>query len=178
MPNIEDLLERNKAISHTPLPYYEELKQVNAPGPSTLIVTCIDPRCIPETFLNLSAGEVGVHRNAGGNIRAALRDINIVDTLFNLREICIIHHTDCGITHVTDEGVRDHIKANTDKEHWPEIDNLDVWSNADIEASVKGDLEWVRTTPLIREELKKGTQGFVFDIKTGLLTKVEPETAL
>ncbi|KAL1905115.1 hypothetical protein Sste5344_009166 [Sporothrix stenoceras] len=159
MPNIEDLLERNKAISHTPLPYYEELKQVNAPGPSTLI-------------------EVGVHRNAGGNIRAALRDINIVDTLFNLREICIIHHTDCGITHVTDEGVRDHIKANTDKEHWPEIDNLDVWSNADIEASVKGDLEWVRTTPLIREELKKGTQGFVFDIKTGLLTKVEPETAL
>lgn len=47
-----------------------------------------------------------------------------------------------------------------------------------IEASVKGDLEWVRTTPLIREGLKKGTQGFVFDIKTGLLTKVEPETAL
>lgn len=113
-------------------------------------MTCLDPRCVPETFFNLSAGgkqrraathqeidgantstEVGVHRNAGGNIRTALRDINIMDTLFDLKEICIIHHTDCGITHVTDEGVRDHIKANTDKEHWPEIDNLDVWSNTE-----------------------------------------------
>jgi len=39
--------------------------------------------------------------------------------------------------------------------------------------SVKGDLEWVRDNKLIRDQLKKGVQGFVFDIKTGNLDKVD-----
>lgn len=51
-----------------------------------------------------------------------------MDTLFGLKEICIIHHTDCGTTHVTDEAVRSHIKENVDKERWSEVDELDVWS--------------------------------------------------
>jgi carbonic anhydrase len=42
-----------------------------------------------------------------------------------------------------------------------------------IKESVKSDLDWVSTHPLIREELKKGFQGYVFDIKTGELEKVE-----
>jgi hypothetical protein len=36
----------------------------------------------------------------------------------------------------------------------------------------------VHTTSLIRDELKKSAQGFVFDIKTGLVTKVGPKTPL
>ncbi|CAK7221130.1 hypothetical protein SBRCBS47491_004422 [Sporothrix bragantina] len=176
---IEELLQRNKAVTHTPLPYIEELRAAGSPGPSIMIVTCLDPRCVPETFFNLQAGEVLVHRNAGGNVRLALRDINTLDTLFpSLQEICIVHHTDCGTTHVTDDGVREHIKGFTDKKLWPEVDQMDIWSNTDIEASVKGDLEWVRNTPFIRDGLKKGTKGYVFDIKTGLVTKVEPETPL
>lgn len=42
-----------------------------------------------------------------------------------------------------------------------------------MEESVKTDLEWVRANPLIREGLKKGFQGFIFDIKTGKVEKVE-----
>ncbi|CAK7207460.1 hypothetical protein SEUCBS139899_010270 [Sporothrix eucalyptigena] len=176
---IEQLLERNKAVSHEPLPYIDELREAGSPGPSMMIVTCLDPRCVPETFFNLAAGEVLVQRNAGGNIRTAIRDINVLDTLFNsLQEICIVHHTDCGTTHVTDDAVRAHIREYTPRENWPEVDGFDIWSNTDIEASVKGDLEWVRTTPFIREGLKKRTQGFVFDIKTGLVTKVEPDVPL
>ncbi|KAH6885436.1 carbonic anhydrase [Thelonectria olida] len=174
MTTIETLLQRNKAISHTPLPYFSELKESGSPGLHTIIVTCLDPRCVPETFFNLAAGEVGVHRNAGGNIRDALRDISILDSLFSLKEICIIHHTDCGTTHVTEESVRSYMKEYVGKEHWAEVDKMAVWPVTDIEASVRGDLEWVQKTPFIREELKKGTQGFVFDIKTGSLTKVNP----
>jgi carbonic anhydrase len=38
---------------------------------------------------------------------------------------------------------------------------------------VRSDLEWVRANPLIRDELKQGFQGFVFDIKTGKVEKVD-----
>lgn len=41
-----------------------------------------------------------------------------------------------------------------------------------MEQSVKGDLEWVRENPMIREELKKGCKGFMFDIKTGEVKQV------
>ncbi len=42
-----------------------------------------------------------------------------------------------------------------------------------MEQSVKDDLEWVRASPLIRGELKQGFQGFIFDIKTGKVEKVD-----
>ncbi len=41
-----------------------------------------------------------------------------------------------------------------------------------IEESVRGDLKWLAETPLVREDLKKGTQGFVFDIVTGKVEKI------
>jgi len=49
-----------------------------------------------------------------------------------------------------------------------------VRDNSIVE-SVKGDLEWVAAHPLIREGLKQGTQGFVFDIKSGKVEKVNPK---
>ncbi len=36
-----------------------------------------------------------------------------------------------------------------------------------IAESVRGDIEWVRANPLIRDHLKNGCKGFVLDIKTG-----------
>lgn len=175
MATIETLLARNKAITHTPLPYLTELRAAGAPPPRTLIVTCVDPRCVPEAFFGLSPGEVGVHRNAGGNIRLALRDINILDTLFKLEEIAIIHHTDCGTTHVTDEKVRASLKEIAGQEHHTDIEKMEFGSNTDMKASVKSDLEWIRANPFVREELKKGCHGFLFDIKTGELEKVETD---
>ena len=41
-----------------------------------------------------------------------------------------------------------------------------------LEESVRADVEWAKAHPLIREELKKGIQGFVFDIETGEVRKV------
>jgi carbonic anhydrase len=44
-----------------------------------------------------------------------------------------------------------------------------------MQQSVKDDLEWVRANPLIREDLKKGCKGFMFDIKTGKVENVETD---
>ncbi|KAK0705954.1 carbonic anhydrase [Lasiosphaeria miniovina] len=132
----------------------------------------MDPRCIPERYFNLGVGEVVVHRNAGGNVRHALRDIGIVEELFHVAELAIVHHTDCGTLAFTEDQVRGGVKARVAREHWADVDRITFGANADLVESVKGDVAWVRAHPLISDRLKQGCQGFVFDIKTGEIEKV------
>jgi carbonic anhydrase len=141
--------------------------------------------------------EVLVTRNTGGNVRNALQDIHVADGLFDLDELAIIHHTDCGTLTWTEELIRSKVKSYAPKEHWAEIDKtvygavaewvssifflcrgwmaLLTWSRNDVslEEGVRGDVRWVRAHPLITEKLKKGTQGFVFDIESGKVRKVD-----
>ncbi len=42
-----------------------------------------------------------------------------------------------------------------------------------VEQSVKDDLAILKASPLIRKELAERSSGYVFDIKTGLLSAVE-----
>ncbi|KAJ5784445.1 carbonic anhydrase [Penicillium pulvis] len=170
---IAGLLARNKAVNHTPLPSIAERKLQRGAPPRTVIVTCCDPRCIPEEFLNLKAGEVVVHRNAGGNIRYALRDILILDALVKLDEIAIIHHTDCGTLRFTDEQLRIALKKQINETHWAKIEEMEFGAALGTEENLRGDLEWVHASPLIRDALKDGTHGFIFDLKSGKLDEVE-----
>lgn len=41
-----------------------------------------------------------------------------------------------------------------------------------VEQSVRDDIALVKNSKLVRQELKDGTRGFVYDIDTGLLTEV------
>lgn len=78
---------------------------------TSLIVTCLDPRCVPEDFFgfqgglyflhpvrvfayrNLSSDGTGVLRNAGGRAAPALSDIVALHALFHLKNVVILHHT-------------------------------------------------------------------------------------
>lgn len=51
--------------------------------------------------------------------------------------------------------------------------NAEADNGDSIVESVKGDLQWVKGHPLIRDKVKEGCQGFVYDIKTGKLERVE-----
>lgn len=73
-----------------------------------------------------SLAEVVVHRNAGGNVRHALRDIIILDEVLGLKEIAIVHHTDCGTLRFRDEDIR-----KTDSRYWPEIDAMHIGAIAE-----------------------------------------------
>ncbi|KAL6863518.1 carbonic anhydrase [Trichoderma novae-zelandiae] len=166
-PTIADLLERNKIVaeSHEPSPYHNEPGYGKHPA---LIITCNDRRCIPERFFNIQPGEVVVHRNAGGNIRHALRDIIILDEVLGLKEIAIVHHTDCGTLRFKDEDIRQSLKAKIDAKYWPAIDAMHMGAITDVEQSVRDDLEWLGKTPFVRKDLIENTRGFVFNVKTGL----------
>ncbi|KAH7034515.1 uncharacterized protein B0I36DRAFT_284622 [Microdochium trichocladiopsis] len=132
----------------------------------------MDPRCSIDKFVSLNVGSktgelVMQSRNAGGNIRFAIRDILLIDRQFGLDEVVVVHHTDCGSLTFTNKGLRDAVKERIDSAHWDEVDKIDWGANTDMAASVKGDLEWLRATPLIRDELKLNARGFLFDIQTG-----------
>jgi carbonic anhydrase len=45
--------------------------------------------------------------------------------------------------------------------------------NYSLEAHVKEDLAFLKSSPFIRKELAEKSYGFVFDIKTGKVNKVE-----
>lgn len=52
---VTDLLERNRnyaAANHEPIPHFADLKTL----PNLVVVTCVDPRLIPEQFLGLHVG--------------------------------------------------------------------------------------------------------------------------
>jgi carbonic anhydrase len=58
----------------------------------------------------MSAPEVVVVRNAGGHAKQSLRSILVVDFLMGLRDIIVVHHTDCGTTKFRDEQIRASLK--------------------------------------------------------------------
>lgn len=98
IPHVQDLLSRNSEYqrSHIPTTTFEERFSAGDSPPKVAVVTCADPRCIPEKFLNLSIWEVVVIRTAGSNVKGALTSLIAIDKLAGLEEIMIINHTDCG----------------------------------------------------------------------------------
>ena len=174
-PSLQQLLERNRAYTptHTPSPTIAEMAASGALETRVLIVTCVDPRCEPERFLSIAPWEALAIRAIGGRIEPQIPSILALDTLMNFQELVIIHHTDCGGTYFTKDGV-----AGVLKERVPDssdaIDKLKFGDFSDIAGSVKEDLAVWREYPFTSKQLRDNSYGFVFDIKTGELTKVDP----
>ncbi|KAG4419039.1 hypothetical protein IFR04_007815 [Cadophora malorum] len=132
---MQKLIERSQvyAQSHTTAMTLDEGKAL-PPGTVpkvTVIVSCCDPRCLPEEFFMLEKGfEYSIVRNAGGRTSEALRSIVCIDTLIGLEAVIVVHHTgsftiqpiqqlpktieeahkecyiDCGLTHLTNASIR------------------------------------------------------------------------
>ena len=68
------------------------------PARRVAVVTCMDARLHPETFLGLGVGDAHVIRNAGGRVSGdAIRSLVISQRLLGTNEVVVIHHTDCGM---------------------------------------------------------------------------------
>lgn len=174
-PSLQQLLERHRAYAptHTPSPTIPDMVASGGPGTRVLIVTCVDARCEPYQFLNIAPWEALAIRSVGGRIKPQIPGILALDTLLNFQELVIIHHTDCGGTYFTKDSV-----ASTLKERVPDssdaIDKMQFGDFSDIAGSVKEDLAIWKETPFASKQLRDNAYGFVFDIKTGELTKVDP----
>ncbi|OAL54553.1 carbonic anhydrase [Pyrenochaeta sp. DS3sAY3a] len=174
-PKIAELVERSKesAKTHKPSSMLAELRARGTKMTGTLIITCIDPRCVPETIFNLKAEEAIVHRNGGGRVRTALADIAVLSVIVGLDEILVMHHTDCGCLRYTDEGMKKQIKGQVGPGHDELIDALYTSAIDNLENSVRHDLALLKESPLVPKDLADKAQGFIFDVTTGNLTRVQ-----
>lgn len=100
----------------------------------------------------------------------------------------IIHHTDCGASMYTDDGIRAALRKATGTGRslaemtfgaiGPEEGGTGDGGEGKrgvIAQSVRDDLARLREEPLVRLALRERVCGFVYDIETGLLTNVEEE---
>jgi carbonic anhydrase len=174
---ISELLARNHqfavAPNHIPRPYTREQTQDSA---HTIVISCFDPRAVPEEFfcIETRGREIVSIRNAGGHTQHIVHDILSLDNLLETRDIIVVHHTDCGLTHTTNERIREQLKGyvgESDKKVFDyEAFEFGCMTAETLPISVNEDVEFLKNHPWIRKEVV--IKGFMYDIKSGLLHEV------
>ena len=137
------------------------------PARRVAILTCMDARLHPETFLGLEIGDAHVIRNAGGRAsQDALRSLVISQRLLGTNEIVVIHHTDCGMQTFQNQDLAAKIRADlgVDASDW------DFLPFADLEESVREDVQALRASSLIPLDIP--ISGAIYDVRSGQLREV------
>jgi carbonic anhydrase len=136
------------------------------PSLNLAIVTCMDSRLDVFTALGLENGQAHVLRNAGGVITDdVIRSLAISQRRLGTREIALIHHTDCGMQLITDDGFRAELQEATGM-----APSFAIESFADVEADVRQSIARVRHSPFLPH--RDNVRGFVYDVDTGELVEV------
>ena len=139
------------------------------PSLNLAIVTCMDSRLDVFTALGLENGQAHVLRNAGGVITDdVIRSLSISQRKLGTREVMLIHHTDCGMQTITDDGFRAELQEATGM-----APSFAIESFTDVEADVRQSIARVRHSPFLPHRDK--VRGFVYDVDTGQLTEVSSD---
>jgi carbonic anhydrase len=159
----DDLLEHNRVFASAHAPRRLEV----APSLRLAIVTCMDSRLDVFAALGLDSGEAHVLRNAGGVITDdVIRSLAVSQRRLGTRETMLIHHTDCGMQKLTDDGFRAELQDETGVAPAFAIESFD-----DVEADVRQSILRVRRSPFLAH--REVVRGFVYDVDTGRLREVE-----
>jgi carbonic anhydrase len=167
MSIIDNALKANRkyAKKHDP-------KLAERPAPKIAVVTCMDPRLsnLPE-ILGLPHADIDVIRTGGPAVTEDVLGELVVSTrVLGTTEIMLLNHTGCGFTTFTDDELNAKLAAETgDSSPAP----MRFFAYNDPEQNTREQIEKVRSHPWIAAEIP--IRGFVFDMKTGLLSEVDAE---
>ena len=130
------------------------------------IVTCMDSRLDMFAALGLRHGEAHILRNAGGVITDdVIRSLAVSQRRLLTREVMLVHHTDCGMQTLTDDGFRAELQEASGV-----APAFAIESFSDLDGDVRQSILRVRRSPfLLHREL---VRGFVYDIDTHVLREV------
>jgi carbonic anhydrase len=161
----------------------------------TVVVYCYDPRAVgipaavakelgdvfPGTIAKDAVGKKVASTTtlftvvvAGGRAVDALRSVTVAQHLFGIERIVIVHHTYCGATSFTADGVIEAWK----REHGTEIGPLyprDSICIADYVTSLRQDVQRMRTSPGTPHSAS--IYGYMYDIDTEKLSLVVKDAA-
>jgi carbonic anhydrase len=141
------------------------------PSRGLAIVTCMDSRLDVFAALRLADGEAHVLRNAGGVITDdVIRSLAISQRRLGTREVMLIHHTDCGMQKITDDGFRSELQEETGVSPAFAIESF-----ADVDADVRQSILRVRRSAFLPH--RDAVRGFVYDVDTHRLREVDAEDA-
>ncbi len=159
---IDDLLANNQAFAATCPARHLDVR----PSRRLAIVTCMDSRLDVFATLALRDGEAHVLRNAGGVITDdAIRSLAVSQRRLGTREVMLIHHTDCGMQTLTDDGFRAELQDATGV-----APAFAIESFTDLDADVCQSILRVRRSPFVLH--RDMIRGFVYDVDTHLLREV------
>lgn len=161
----------------------------------TVIIYCFDPRAsripdlVAEQFGDVYPGEavtdadgevIGTSATvlnvvvAGGRAMDALRSITVAQHLMGVENVVVVHHTHCGATSYTPEGIIEAFK----REQGTDISDLyprESVAISDYAASLAHDVRLIRESPGTPRKAK--IYGYVYDIDTDELTRVVEDIA-
>lgn len=162
----------------------------------TMVVYCMDPRCIrvPEVVADAMPGEVYPGElikdaqgrkvgatatilpvvDAGGRAVDALRSITVGQHLFGLENIVVVHHTNCGATSYTPDGIASSYQKEQGQDISKAYNRRDV-AIGDFSVSLNEDVRLLRQSPGVPK--KVNIYGYVYDIDTERLTLVVEDKA-
>jgi carbonic anhydrase len=141
------------------------------PAPKIAVVTCMDPRLSDLSgILGLPQADIDVIRTGGPAVTDdVLAELVVSTRVLGSREILLLNHTGCGFTTFTDEELNAKLGASTgDASPAP----MRFFSYRDPEQNTREQIATVRSHPWISKDVP--VRGFIFDVKSGLLTEVQP----
>lgn len=162
MGNIDELLGNNAAYRASLPEAHLDVK----PRRQLAVVACMDSRLDVFAALGLEHGEAHILRNAGGVITDdVVRSLAISQRRLGTREVMLIHHTDCGLQQITDDGFRDELREATGV-----APAFAIESFTDVDADVRQSILRVRRSPFLLHT--DAVRGFVYDVDTHALREV------
>jgi carbonic anhydrase len=163
METIDQLLANNREFAE---PLADRHLDVE-PSRRLAIVTCMDSRLDVFAALRLGDGEAHVLRNAGGIVSDdVIRSLAISQRRLGTREVMLIHHTDCGLEKLTEDGFRAELEEATGI-----APKFPIEAFASVEESVRESIARVRRSPFIPH--RDAVRGFVYDVDTHRLREVK-----
>jgi carbonic anhydrase len=163
---IDELVANNRAFAERFDHGHLDLQ----PSRRLAIVTCMDSRIDVFAALGLGDGEAHVLRNAGGLITDdVIRSLAISQRRLGTETIMLIHHTDCGMQSITDDGFRAELQRATGM-----APAFAIESFTDVDANVRQSMLRVRRSPFLLH--RDRVRGFVYDVDGGRLREVSPSS--
>ena len=129
------------------------------------IIACMDARMDVEEALGLRTGDAHIIRNAGGLATDdAIRSLIVSQERLGTDEVLVIGHSGCGLEGADEAELRSRLEDRTGQRL-----DIDFGSFAEVEASVRAQVERLKAHPWIRQV---PIHGLIFDVATGTLTEV------
>jgi carbonic anhydrase len=163
MDTIDQLLENNRNFAAGLAERHLDVE----PQRHLAVVTCMDSRLDVFAALGLGPGEAHVLRNAGGVITDdVIRSLALSQRRLGTREVMLIHHDDCGLQKITDDGFRMELQETTGV-----APAFAIESFKDPDEDVRQSIRRVRSSPFLPH--RDAVRGFVYDVDTHRLREIE-----